>query len=231
MTNPLRNQFIIFTSLLMLTACGPRRTPINVFLEQPDTLVFEGSMSKEANERIFKLYKNAKVKPQILKISSGGGDVDLGMDLGDWVFRNHLDVEVVHYCLSSCANYVFTAARKKILNPDSMLFWHGGAHQPDIEVQFRKLGVAGKASWEAWIAREDAFFKTIGVNSSVTTYGQTAKHVVRTRTASGYDYSIEDMQKFGITNILEKDGPWRWRELRPENAFVVDRIEVRLPVN
>jgi hypothetical protein len=67
------------------------------------------------------------------------------------------------------------------------------------------------------------------VNSEVTTYGQTAAHVVRPQNTAGYDYSIEDMAKFGITNVIEKGGPWRWRELHPESQSLIVRIDVRLP--
>jgi hypothetical protein len=68
-------------------ACGPVRPPVAVSLEEPDILVYKGGLSKEANERLFKLYKNARVKPHLLKITSGGGDIDLGMDLGEWSLK------------------------------------------------------------------------------------------------------------------------------------------------
>ena len=65
-------------------------------------LVYRGSLSSEANKRVFELYDKAIVKPQLLRITSEGGDVNLGMDLGEWIFRNQLDVEIVDHCFSSC---------------------------------------------------------------------------------------------------------------------------------
>lgn len=225
----IRSRALIGAGLLMLSACGSIRKPVAVHLEEPNALVFQGDLSQEANKRLFELYKKAQVKPQLLKITSGGGDVNLGMDLGEWVFQNQLDVEVIGSCLSSCANYVFTAAKTKFLNPDSILLWHGGAHQPGLEDQLKTAGELGKAYLDAWRKREDAFFKTIHVNAEVTTYGQTASHVVRPNGTIGYDYSIADMAKFGIINVIEKGGTWRWRELHPESQDSIVRIEVRLP--
>jgi hypothetical protein len=43
------------------------------------------------------------------------------------------------------------------------------------------------------------------------------------------EVSIEDMAKFGITNVIEKGGSWRWRDLHPESQSLIVRIEVRLP--
>jgi hypothetical protein len=200
--------------------------------EGSNALVYQGTLSKAANERIFKFYENARIKPQLLKLSSDGGDINLGMDLGDWVFRNHLDVEIIDRCFSSCANYVFSAGRVKFLNPGSMLLWHGGAHQQDLEDQLRQLNITreeGKAYLDSSRKREDAFFKRIGVDPAITTYGQTAVHIDHSKNTAGYDYNIEDMAKFGITHVTEKGGSWRWRELHPECRWLIVRVEVRSP--
>jgi hypothetical protein len=215
----------IFT--LMIAACAAHRAPVPVFWDGTDALVYRGTLSKAANERVFQLYKKARFKPHLLKITSDGGDVVLGMDLGDWVFQNHLDVEIVDRCLSSCANYVFTAAKVKYLNPDAILMWHGGAHQQNLEKQYQALGPAGMASWDAWKRREDAFFLKIGVRQTITTYGQTVADPGPAQYSMGYDYSIADLEKFfGIANIVEKGGAWRWRELRPEIVSPIRRVAV-----
>jgi hypothetical protein len=35
------------------------------------------------------------------------------------------------------------------------------------------------------------------------------------------------MEKFGLLNIVEQGGPWRWRELRPKVQGQVFRVEVK----
>ena len=216
---------LAFVSLSIALGKTPKTT---VTLDHSGALVYTGGLSKEANKKLFNLYEKAKVKPRLLKIRSGGGDVNLGMDVGEWVFRNQLDVEVTDHCVSSCANYIFTAGRRKILNPDSIVMWHGGAHQPNMEEQVKAIGKTGEDYLTAWKLREDTFFKTVGVDGTITVYGQTAPHVVLPPTAAGFDYSIGDMTKFGLLNIVEQGGPWRWRELRPEVQDQVFRVEVKL---
>jgi hypothetical protein len=224
-----RRLLIVSVSVATCISGGAARLPFGVQLvEEENVLVYRGGLSQARNERLFELYDTVKIKPQLLKITSSGGDVNLGMDLGEWVFQHHLDVEIVGYCFSSCANYVFLAGRKKVLNPDSILLWHGGSLQKGNEEELVRLaGDQGKAYFDSWRKREDAFFRTIHVDQRVLTYGQTATHVERPKTAAGYDYSIEDMAEFGVNNVVEKTGEWRWRELKPEFIPLVVRVDVR----
>jgi len=60
-----------------------------------------------------------------LVITSGGGLVDAALDLAEAVHARHLDVEVPSTCLSSCANYVFPAGRRKLLARPGAVRWHG----------------------------------------------------------------------------------------------------------
>src|SRR4249920_2997236 len=119
-----RIRLILCVGVVLSAGCGTAKRPFKVFLEQPDALVYQGDLSAAANKRIFELYDKATVKPRMVRITSGGGDVNLGMDLGDWIFQHQLDVEVLDHCMSSCANYVFPAGKTKFLNPDSILMWH-----------------------------------------------------------------------------------------------------------
>ena len=49
--------------------------------------------------------------------------------------RVAFDVEIVDYCVSSCANYVFVAARTKRVLPGGAVAWHGNALQHDAVAQ------------------------------------------------------------------------------------------------
>jgi hypothetical protein len=223
-----RSIALLLSILICIGGGASSRLPFGVqLIATQQVLVYRGALSQENNERLFELYDTARIKPELLRITSSGGDVNLGMDLGEWVFQRHLDVEVVGYCFSSCANYVFLAGRRKVLNPDSILLWHGGSLQKGNEEELVRLGgEQGKAYFDNWRKREDAFFKTIHIDQRILTYGQTASHAVR-GTAAGYDYSIADMAKFGVVNVVEKTGNWRWRELKPEFTSLVVRMDVR----
>lgn len=224
-----RTAFVLFTGVLV-GSCTTienlrfRYTDYAQVSIQGDTVTFKGSMNAEANQKLFKLYKEAEVTPSRLLITSGGGDVMLGMELGYFVHKHQLDVEVEKYCGSSCANYVFTAARQKILQRDSVLFWHGSSYQPDMDKIFRADDNEDVLTQpiKDWRMAENEFFKTIQVSPSVTVYGMLADE--RWSEAAdrkkppylmGWVYSVADMQKFGVTNVVLKDSEWHWQVSDP----------------
>ena len=87
---------------------------------QDHVLIYDGPLSPEANARAAELLKQSD-KIDTLKINSRGGEIGLGIDLGNLVFDHQLNVEVAQYCFSSCANYVFAAGKVKDLNLRSPL--------------------------------------------------------------------------------------------------------------
>lgn len=210
---------------LLLTACAgvkkdtPEPPPTTVFLDERNRLHYNGPLDKNANEQLFSLYEKSTLKPHTLVISSGGGSVMLGMDLGDWVYENEISIVIDRFCASSCANYIFTAAKRKGLKKDSILLWHGSSWQPDIDALVKE----GNESKIAWREREVSFFEKIGVDYRVTVYGIARTHpsfweylralfTNETIIIHGFDYSIGDMGKFGIHNIYLIDGRWDWRK-------------------
>jgi hypothetical protein len=155
---------------------------------------------------------------QSLTIASGGGEVSISIDFGVWVFVNKLDVIVEKACLSSCANYVFPAGRKKIILPGAVVAWHGSILQRNFQTE-SQLREQIKNSYkrmkkrvsEAEIERDvkqmmsdmavikekqKAFYQKIGVNEYVTRIGN-EEYGAR----GFYFLSVEDMEKFGIMNV------------------------------
>ena len=104
----------------------PRGTPESalVVVRRGSELGYSGELAASGLERLAQLYDPTV---RTLRIRSGGGSIGVGMDFGEWVHEHRLDVVVVDYCSSSCANYVFTAGVKKTIEPvkktiDSTLF-------------------------------------------------------------------------------------------------------------
>lgn len=194
-------------------------------------MIYNGEIAEESNNSIFALFENAEIKPKRLLIWSQGGEIDAGLALGLWVKDNNLDVEVVKVCASSCANYVFTAASTKYLRKDSVLLWHGSAWQSSWNVD-----VIGRETFDNYITemrrKETDFFANIGIDNSLTTFGQSKFNALDFiqnffgRETVGYDYSIADMEKFGLKNIVLVEGEWNWRKYRPKSADLVKRIKV-----
>lgn len=181
-----------------------------------DTVIYRGSLTKDG----LKAMRDAGLGHPIttLLIDSAGGEIVVGMDFGTWVLERRLNVVVDRACLSSCANYVFTAARKKEILPGAVVAWHGSAKQPGLLEQMHKaveddintkglsrrkrsqeIARARQANIEyvtAAIYKQNAFFYRIGVDEYVTRIGND-KYGVR-----GFFYlSVVDMASFGIDNV------------------------------
>lgn len=171
--------------------------------KKDNEIIYIGSLTAEANEKVRGLIDD---ETKTLRISSVGGDINLGMDLGDLVFSHNLNVEILDYCFSSCANYVFPAGRTKFINKRSMLGWHGGAFQKmeftDAEMRKLYLEYSGPAQ-----SRETSFFDKIGVSGAITTIGQHDQYSAYAQCA-GWTYSLDMLAALGVRNIILLDGIW-----------------------
>jgi hypothetical protein len=176
---------------------------------------YVGELTEEGYAALRQLSDGHPVRT--LAIASAGGEINAGMDFGEWTFERRLDVEVDDICLSACANYVFTAARNKLIRPGAVVAWHGSARQRglleqlerDIDGRLRSLAGpqrdherqrmrrATADYLERSQRRQDAFFQHIRVEEYVTRIGAEEYGV-----KDLYFLSVEDMHRFGITNVI-----------------------------
>lgn len=190
-------------------------------------LVYEGEITEQANKALFALYGNLDPKPAVLAIRSEGGEINAGMDLGEWLHARQLDVKVTGYCLSSCANYVFPAARNKTVGNTAVIGFHGGASEALARVEAATNNLlAGtpkkrRAAMKAVLApmvqrlgvsrdREAAFFSALGVRQDIASLGQrpgVEERIVKSG-AAGWTYSLEDFARLGVANITVLMPPW-----------------------
>lgn len=197
-------------------------------------LVYRSGISEEANQALFEAYEKATEKPIRLLVSSRGGEIGLGLELGTWIKDKNLDVEVMDVCASSCANYVFPAARTKYLRKDSVLLWHGSAWQ-EVWGMDDEVKEAFHEYLDPMRDRETQFYADLNVDNALTVYGQheigfldVVVHTFKNGFGStvGYDYSLEDMKRFGLSNIVLIDGEWNWRNYKPSKKKSVLRLAV-----
>lgn len=224
--------YVIFFLVLLISGCATidssektAKPKTKVFIDQNYALNYVGSINEDANSRLFELYHKASSKPTKLKISSPGGNVMEGLQLGNWVFDNKLDVMVDKVCASSCANYVFPAGKIKYLHKHSALIWHGNSYQENIDKSFQN----GEPFAVKYREAEDAFYKKINIHPMLAEYGHKEftfwnflYHYFKDTV--GYDYSISDMQLFGIRNIKLIENSWEWREHHPQHHVI--RVQV-----
>jgi hypothetical protein len=229
----IENRFINLLSFCLLfvfingvTVCAAR-SPHDPSNEEADivlngtTVVYVGILNDRNIERFFKTVRDKEVLR--LSISSGGGEINAGMRLGDWVFDNNVDVVIEGVCASSCANYVFTAGRRKTLNEGAIVAWHGNILQKtgfsDEELRatttqwFDTLSEDAKADFNletmvaltilqmgeyraAGIENQARFFKRIGVDEFLCRVGNEMYGA-----PDFFTLSIEDMARFGVSNV------------------------------
>ena len=197
-------------------------SPAEVYVSR-STLVYNGLIDKES----YTLFRRAADEwgddVAAIRINSRGGDVRSAIRMGHWVYDRGLDVVVDTHCFSSCANYVFTAGRNKIIGEGAIVGWHGSAQQDEYIA--RSQGICLDEYWRqqfdsvvmpglpqgtiVWwgsnrlIREERAFLERVGVRVDALVYGVMPGRydVYRSGGYSLWTFSIEDMGKFGIGDV------------------------------
>lgn len=198
-------------------------------------IVFEGTISQNAYLYFVDYLEELDVAPRRFVVTSGGGDADAGLDFGFLIHDLGLDVYVPHYCGSSCANYLFTAGKRKLLGPHAFLLWHGGATQDGLSEPppceeggwYRDLlncdpdeySEQFDALLNAWLEKESRFFKAVGIDQRITVLGQLPEYRCTVEDVSGWYYSIDDMERLGVTNILVLGETWSPMPPNDETSF------------
>ncbi len=175
-----------------------------------DTAVYSGELDAVRTAEFFKRYNNTPVSR--LLINSSGGEVEAGIRLGLWVYEHQLDVVVRGVCLSSCANYVFTAGRHKQVTPGSVVAWHGNYHhldktglwRDDVELRMRRDGedearaiVNVRRQVDKLVGLERQFFARVGVDEYLCWVGKSAPYHV----PDYFTLSAEDMARYGVQQV------------------------------
>lgn len=188
------------------------------------SIVYDGDLSPEGIEMAKTLYSK---KIENLILNSLGGEINLGMDLGEWVYEKKLNVIVKYAVFSSAANYVFPAGRKKFLYKDSFIGWHGGAAQtPETlyEKAFTKFFLNSYMTKAK--NRERDFFKKINVNPKITILGQQDIYKQYNKDYRGWTYSLEALDELGVKDIILLDGTWDpITEFKKSQIFIIESIK------
>ncbi|MEB0140683.1 MULTISPECIES: hypothetical protein [unclassified Undibacterium] len=182
-----------------------------IFIEGKQ-LHYYGLISAAANEQLSRIYQQSTPKPEWLSIKSRGGEIDDGIALGNWIADHKLHLQVLEYCLSSCANYVFPAANKKQISHFAIIGFHGGAAS-NYSAQLEQLSATvpdwpqQRPKWEAQMdqkrQRERAFYYRIHVDARLPIMGQAARFATRRHEGKhkGWVYSLAAYQKLGVHDV------------------------------
>lgn len=210
----------VFSS--QLSAQAEEQTQVSL---KDNKILYEGSLTEDANLKLASLLEKNAGSIEWISITSKGGEVNTGMDLAEIIFKNKLGVEVIDYCLSSCANYVFSSASKRRISNHAVIGFHGGTTgmAEVAEDTLKKLPEAQqkavRAQFEQYLkaasSREEHFFKMIGVNQKITYLGQNPRYQQELNSGdfSGWYYDLGDLEKLGVGNISVIDPPWKYKQL------------------
>ena len=112
------------------------------------TIIFDGDIEEETYRHFLLAVDDKEDQITAIRINSGGGITDQGMWIGKWIFDHELDVIVDELCFSSCANYIFTAGKNKIIGNDAIVGWHGSEQQDQFIAAGLGLTMRDFHAWE-----------------------------------------------------------------------------------
>lgn len=90
---------------------------------EAEVISYQGNLTNQAVDSIL---RNLRSHPTVsmLQITSPGGQADAGLRLGRYVHDHDIEVSVLGYCMSACAQYVFLPAARRQLNADGLVVFH-----------------------------------------------------------------------------------------------------------
>ena len=132
------NKFLkILAAIVSITAVGLFLSYVHYLRNEGDpcgTLTLNGEINSDTfMEARDCLVRATSAKKIFVVKASGGGDALAALAIGILMHRHRWDVEVVDGCASACANWIFPAGKTKYLNSQSILLFHGGPHQANLE--------------------------------------------------------------------------------------------------
>ena len=182
---------------------------------------FTGSITEESVDK-FIAENNERTNFTSIDIASQGGDVRAALKLGRWVRDKHLDIRVRTMCYSACANYVFIAAKNKLVTRGSFVGWHGDMEQKDFRDLIEKYELA--LSEKKWMTEEDSlfisdnkkkymllkelrleqadFYSSVGVDSY---FGRIGQEPIK-YPSDGWTLTANAMKYLGIKNVIVPEG-------------------------
>ena len=118
----------------------------SVYTSKNGDIVYTGKINAEGYEKILNKYKNAipDNKPKNIIIKSGGGSGLVGVLIGRFIHKHDINIKVRDYCMSTCANFIFPAAKEKTLIDNALLVFHGGFFQENLFEKIKSLYQSGK---------------------------------------------------------------------------------------
>lgn len=195
-----------------------------IIVENDGVLYYDGIITSDVSPDIIKTINKNNIK--ILSINSMGGDVSSAIKIGEALFEKGIDVSVRTVCASACANYIFPAGKKKYVNKESFLLWHGSVHSPIDEFAIQGNEKLSKQSFsELYYFKkikndEINFYKKINVSYKLPICPQLQKDYHKKFPEKWFSYSPSALNEFGVKHIYYSDSASHWQmEMRKNHVI------------
>lgn len=176
-----------------------------------DVLSFKGNIEGSELAK-FKNIFNSDIKKII--VDSGGGDAEIGLQIGEIISSANIEIEVQGICVSSCANYIFTAGKHKILNKGIVGF-HGNMtamfnsiSKDDLIAQMKSSGMSEQGAMAVYnhylneiLPKEKHFYESLGVSQALFDRTQRNDKGMGSGTYSALLPKPATFEKYGIHNV------------------------------
>jgi hypothetical protein len=160
------------------------------------TLCFSGDIDRDSEEATVRLLADPGLAT--LVVTSDGGEVTAAVRLARAVRTRGLLLIVQRRCISSCANFLFPAARTRAVAPGSLVIFHGGIAPGAFG------GLFGDGEERDLLSLTRTFFREIRVDGSITydpPYRRDPRSGVRSL-ASEWTATPAALRRHGVTGIV-----------------------------
>ncbi len=128
------------------------------------TLRLEGAIFEPMVEQIKALFSSSITT---FEVDSEGGDTAAALEIAELMMSRKIDLVVDGLCVSSCANYLFVAAERKLVKPGSVVGWHGGYSNARSVL---KEDLADVLRRHSLLKREQSLYLNKGVSIELIVY-------------------------------------------------------------
>ena len=160
-------------------------------------LCFTGDIDRDSTARAQALMADRALTAFV--VTSDGGEVTAAIRLARALRARGLPLIVARRCISSCANFLFPAARTKAVAPNGLVIFHGGIAPGAFG------GLFGGGEERALLAETTAFFREIGVDGAITydpPYRRDPRSGVRSP-AEEWTATPAALRRHGVTGLID----------------------------
>lgn len=136
-------------------------------------------------------------------VSSPGGSVASALDMVEHMGLDRQTLVVDGLCASSCANYLFLAARWKIVPEDGMVAWHGAPPNPRTWAPPAEMPAHAAAFAIDTMWRSEDFFYRVGISDRIAREPPEGVNIVSLTPGAFWTHSRANLEwRYGVGGIL-----------------------------